>query len=156
MQYAQIAGADVVAVDVVEAKLELARELGAKHIVNAAEEDPAAVIQTLGGADAAIVLAASPRVAEQALRSLKRGGRLMLVALPADNEMRLPIFETVLQGITVVGSIVGTRQDLAEVFELHAQGRTHVTYERRELDQVNECFDDVLAGRVSARLVFGF
>jgi len=156
MQYAQIAGADVVAVDVVEAKLELARELGARHTVNAAEEDPAAAIQTLGGADAAIVLAASPRVAEQALRSLKRGGRLVLVALPADNEMRLPIFETVLQGITVVGSIVGTRQDLAEVFELHAKGRTHVTYERRELDQVYECFDVVLAGRFSARLVFGF
>jgi propanol-preferring alcohol dehydrogenase len=76
--------------------------------------------------------------------------------LPADNEMRLPVFGTVLQGISVVGSIVGTRVDLAEVFQLHAQGRTHVTYERRTLEQVNECFDDVLAGRTPARLVFGF
>ena len=46
----------------------------------------------------------------------------MFVALPADNEVRLPIFETVLNGITVVGSIVGTRKDLREVFELHKAG----------------------------------
>ena len=58
----------------------------------------------------------------------------MFVALPADNEVTLPIFETVLNGITIVGSIVGTRKDLREVFELHAAGRTHVTREIRPLD----------------------
>jgi propanol-preferring alcohol dehydrogenase len=67
--------------------------------------------------------------------------------------MRLPIFETVLQGISVVGSIVGTRVDLAEVFELHARGRTHVTYQQRPLGSVNEAFADVLAGRTPARIV---
>ena len=62
----------------------------------------------------------------------------MLVGLPAENQMQLPIFETVLQGISVVGSIVGTRVDLAEVFELHRDGRTQVSYALRSLDQVNE------------------
>ena len=53
----------------------------------------------------------------------------------------------------MIGSLVGTRQDLAEVFELHAAGRTRVELETRRLEQVNECFDDVLAGQVTARLV---
>jgi propanol-preferring alcohol dehydrogenase len=70
--------------------------------------------------------------------------------------MQLPIFETVLQGISVVGSIVGTRLDLAEVFELHRSGKTRVSYERRSLEQVNEAFADVEAGRATSRLDFGF
>jgi propanol-preferring alcohol dehydrogenase len=68
--------------------------------------------------------------------------------------MRLPIFETVLNGISVIGSIVGTRADLAEVFRLHAAGRTRVVYQVRKLDDVNACFEEVLAGRVPGRLVF--
>ena len=63
--------------------------------------------------------------------------------------MALPIFPTVLKGISVIGSIVGTRQDLAEVFELHAAGRTRVIAETRKLDEVNASIDDVLAGRVT-------
>ena len=67
--------------------------------------------------------------------------------------MELPIFETVLNGITVVGSIVGTRQDLREVFDLHAAGRTRVIREVRPLAEVNEAIADVEAGRVAARVV---
>ena len=154
MQYAQIAGASTVAVDVLPEKLELATSLGAAHVVNAAEEDPVAAIGRLGGADKAIVLAPNPHVCEQAFHSLRRGGTLVLVGLPAENAMRLPIFETVLKGITVVGSIVGTRVDLQEVFELHAQGKTHVTREIRPLSDVNQAIADVEAGRVPARIVF--
>ena len=154
MQYARIAGASVAAVDLVDRKLELARELGADHTVNAAVEDPVEAIQALGGADAAICLAVSSKAFEQAYASLRRGGTLVLVALPADNHIRLPIFETVLQGITVVGSIVGTRVDLAETFELHADGRTRVVRETRQLEDVNASFDEIEKGEVDARLVF--
>src|SRR5438270_11455417 len=154
IQYAAIAGGRVIAVDLLDEKLELARELGAEFTVNASREDPVAAIKALGGADQAIALAVSPRAFEQAYGTLRRGGRLVFVALPADNEVTLPIFETVLNGITVVGSIVGTRTDLREVFELHAAGLTHVTREIRPLAEVNEAIADVEAGRVTGRVVF--
>lgn len=156
LQYARIAGASVVAVDVVDDKLQLAERLGAEYTVNAAEQDPVEFIQSLGGADQAICLAASPRVYEQSFESLKRGGTLSMVALPADNDMTLPIFETVLKGITVRGSIVGTRNDLQDVLELHAQGKTTVEWESRKLESVNEGFEAVEAGKVPGRLVFEF
>jgi propanol-preferring alcohol dehydrogenase len=156
VQYARILGGTVIAVDVEDPKLELARELGAEHLVNAAKVDPIAAIQELGGADVALVLAASPKVFEQAFSSLSRGGRLICVALPADQEMKISIFETVLKGLSIIGSIVGTRQDLAEVFALHAAGRTRIIAEGRRLDQVNESIDEVLSGKVLARLVFEY
>jgi alcohol dehydrogenase, propanol-preferring len=154
LQYARIAGAAVVAVDLHDEKLELARELGAEFTVNAAEEDPVGAIKNLGGADAAVVLAVAPKAFEQAFASLRRGGTMSLVALPPENTMELPIFETVLNGITVVGSIVGTRLDLREVFELHAAGKTHVVREERPLDDVQSAMEDVLHGDVPARIVF--
>ena len=153
-QYAQIAGGRTIAVDVVDEKLELAKELGATWTVNAASGDPVDVIRALGGADQAIALAVSPASFEQAYGSLRRGGTLVFVALPAENHIQLPIFETVLNGITVVGSIVGTRVDLREVFELHAAGRTRVIREVRPLAEINEAIEEVEAGHVPARIVF--
>jgi propanol-preferring alcohol dehydrogenase len=74
--------------------------------------------------------------------------------MPANNNVSLPIFETVLNGLTIRGSIVGTRKDLAEVFALHVQGRTRVIRETRKLEEVNECFEEVEKGDVKARIVF--
>lgn len=154
MQYAKVVGASVVAVDLSDEKLELARELGADYTVNARNEDPVEAIKKLGGADAAISTAVSPKAFEQAYRSLRRGGTLVFVALPKDNYVQLPIFETVLNGIHIVGSIVGTRVDLAETFELHAAGKTKVWRETRKLEQVNEAFEEVEHAKAKARLVF--
>jgi alcohol dehydrogenase, propanol-preferring len=154
LQYAKISGATVVAIDINDEKLELAKELGADHVVNALLEDPVAAIKALGGAHAAISVAVAPKAFEQAFGCLRRGGTLVFVALPADNTVSLPIFETVLNGITVLGSIVGTRKDLAEVYAIHAQGRTRVIRETRRLEEVNECFEEVEKGNVKARIVF--
>ena len=154
VQYARIAGATVAAVDIVDSKLDIAKHLGAEYGFNAATQDPVAAIQALGGADSAIVLAATPSACEQAFASLKRNGQLVLVGLPKDNTMRLPIFETVLHGKKVIGSLVGTRVDLAETFELHVSGRTTIVRESRRLDEVNDAMAEVLAGHVDARLVF--
>ncbi len=156
-QYAQIWGATTVAVDVQDDKLATAKELGAAHVVNAREADPAEAIKALGGADVAICTAVSARAFEQAYNSLARGGTLVFVALPADNYVQLPIFETVLNGITIKGSIVGTHHDLEEVFSLHQDGRTKVLYDTRRLDDVNDAFEEVETGRMTApRLVFAF
>jgi alcohol dehydrogenase, propanol-preferring len=157
LQYEGIAGAFVIGVDIEDLKLAMATELGADHVVNAAKVDPVEAIQALGGADVAVVLAASPASFDQAYRSLRRGGRLVCVALPADNgALNLPIFDTVLNGKSVIGSIVGTRNDLADVFNLHAAGRTKVIAIDRKLDDVNESMDNVLAGRIPARVAFQF
>ena len=120
--------------------------------------DVVAALEELGGVDVAVVLAVIPGVFEQAFASLRRGGRLVCVGLPPESEgpMSLPIFPTVLKGISVIGSIVGTRQDLAEVFELHARGRTRVVAQTRKLDEVNQAIAEVLEGRTPARLVFQF
>ncbi|GAA3463552.1 alcohol dehydrogenase AdhP [Saccharothrix longispora] len=156
LQYARVAGGFTVAVDVEDDKLALARELGADHTVNARTADPVAAIQALGGADVAIATAASPKSFEQAFASLRRGGRLVCVGLPADGVLPIPVFDLVLKGISVVGSIVGTRQDLTEVFALHAAGRTKVIAQARKLDEINESFAEVLSGTVPARLVIEF
>ncbi|WP_341997912.1 alcohol dehydrogenase AdhP [Microbacterium sp. LWH7-1.2] len=156
VQYARLVGAKVIAVDVTEEKLALAAELGADHVVNAGTTDPVQQIRDLGGADVAVVLAVAPAVFRQSFEALNRGGRLVLVSLPADGTITLPVFDTVLKGISVIGSIVGTRQDLVEVFDLHAAGRTRVITQTRDLDQVNDSIDEVLAGTVPARLVFTY
>jgi propanol-preferring alcohol dehydrogenase len=155
VQYAAITGAEVVAVDVNAARLDAARSLGASHVVHAGEEDPIAAIKRLGGAQAAISTAVHPIAFEQALGSLARGGTLVCVGLPAENAMRVPIFETVLGGLTVRGSIVGTHQDLVEVFDLHRRGMTHVEKAECALEDVNEAIDAVLDGSAgTARTVF--
>lgn len=158
IQYARLVGGEVIAVDIADDKLALATELGADHVVNAAKVDPVEAIEALGGADVAVALAVSPKVFEQAFASLRRGGRLVCVGLPPEGEgpMHLPIFETVLKGISVIGSIVGTREDLTEVFRLHALGRTRVVAQPRKLEDVNAAIDEVLEGRTPARLVFEF
>ncbi|WP_410606090.1 alcohol dehydrogenase catalytic domain-containing protein [Amycolatopsis sp. lyj-109] len=156
IQYARHAGGFVTAVDVEAEKLELAGELGAEQVIDATTADPAAVIRAQGGADVAIALSAAPSAYEQALRSLRRGGRLVCVGLPAGGVLPVPIFDAVTRGISVIGSIVGTRKDLAEVFALHAAGRTTVTAEPRKLEEINQAFTDVRANRVRARLVIEY
>lgn len=154
LQYARIFGAETIAVDVTDEKLALARELGADHVIDARVQDVAAETHRIGGADAAISLAVSNESFGAAYGSLRRGGTLVLVALPAEGKLELPVFDTVLNGTKVVGSIVGTREDLAEVFRLHRLGRTRVVRESRDLADINTSIDEVLAGKVSGRLVF--
>jgi alcohol dehydrogenase, propanol-preferring len=153
LQYAKIFGTRTVAVDVEDEKLQLAKDLGADHVIDA-RGDQLAETQALGGVDVAVVTVPSPAAMRAAHASLNPNGRLVLIGLPADNKLELPVFETVLRGISVIGSLVGTRNDLAECFQMHAEGRTRVIAESRQLEDVNECFEEVLAGRVPARLVF--
>jgi alcohol dehydrogenase, propanol-preferring len=153
VQYAKIFGGTVAAVDITDEKLQLATELGADIVIDARANDPAEVLRRHGGADVAIGLAVDDRSFATAYAGLRRGGRLVLVALPASGSLSIPVFDTVLNGTSVIGSIVGTRADLAEVFALHAAGRTRVSYETRPLGEVNTAIDDVLHGKTRARIV---
>jgi alcohol dehydrogenase, propanol-preferring len=153
LQYGAVFGCRTIAVDVEDDKLALAQELGADHVIDA-RGDLAAQVEAVGGADIALVTVPSPAVMASAHAALNPRGRLVLVGLPADDALTLPVFRTVLSGISVHGSLVGTRKDLAETFELHAMGRTRVISRTRALEDVNECFAEVLAGSVPARLVF--
>ena len=153
LQYAKIFGGTVAAIDITDEKLKLATELGADIVIDARDENPAEVLQQHGGADVAVGLAVDDRSFATAYAGLRRGGRLVLVALPASGTLPIPVFNTVLNGTSVIGSIVGTRADLVDVFALHAEGRTKVIYETRPLAYVNEAISEVLRGRAKARLV---
>lgn len=153
LQYAKISGGTVAAIDITDEKLSLAMDLGADIVIDARSQDPAAALQEHGGADVAIGLAVDDKSFAAAYAGLRRGGRLVLVALPAEGALSIPVFDTVLNRTSVIGSIVGTRADLIDVFALHALGRTRVIYETRELASVNESIEDVLAGKAKARIV---
>jgi alcohol dehydrogenase, propanol-preferring len=156
VQYAAITGSTVIAVDVFDEKLSLAKELGATYAMNASKIDPVEEIKKLGGADVALCVAVSPKAFEQAFGSLRRGGTVVFVGLPGDQYVQLSIFAIVGNNIKIIGSTLGNRVDLAETFELHAAGKTKVITEARKLDQVNEAFEEVEKGRAKARLVFDF
>jgi propanol-preferring alcohol dehydrogenase len=153
VQYAKIFGGTVAAIDVTDEKLQLAKDLGADIVIDARTEDPAAVLQAHGGADVAIGLAVDGKSFATAYAGLRRGGRLVLVALPAAGTLSIPVFDTVLNGTSVIGSIVGTRADLLDVFALHAAGKTRVIYESRPLAAVNESIAEVMRGQAKARIV---
>ena len=142
------------ALDIAEDKLELARRLGATLTVNAAEEDPAAVIrrETGGGAQGVLVTAVSRKAFEQAISMVARGGTVSLNGLPP-GDFPLDIFGMVLNGITVRGSIVGTRLDLQESLDFAALGKVRATVERARIEDVNAIFERMHKGQIEGRVV---
>src|SRR5262249_15997349 len=141
VQYAKAMGLHVAAVDVDDGKLELARRLGAAVAVNARGTDPAAYLKKeIGGAHGGLVTAASPKAFEQALGMVRRGGTVVLNGLPPGS-FPLPIFDMVLRGITLCGSIVGTRLDLREALDLAGEGAVRATVETAQLDENDDGFD---------------
>lgn len=153
VQYARAMGMHVVAVDVADDKLRLAERLGAELTVNARREDPAKVIrEAIGGAHGALVTAVSEAAFAQALGMVRRGGTVALNGLPP-GEFSLSIFNMVLNGITVRGSIVGTRLDLQEALELAGEGLVQATVSTDKLENINAVFDQMRAGAIEGRVV---
>lgn len=154
VQYAKAMGMHVAAIDVDDAKLDLARRLGASVTVNARKEDPATAIarEIGGGTQGVLVTAVSPKAFEQALGVAGRGGTISLNGLPP-GDFPLPIFDMVLTGKTVRGSIVGTRLDLQESLQFAAEGLVHATVERAKLEDVNSIFERMKKGAIEGRVV---
>jgi propanol-preferring alcohol dehydrogenase len=153
VQYARALGLRVAAVDISGEKLALARSLGADLTVNAAREDPARRIQLeLGGAHGVLVTASSPGAFAQAVGMLRRHGTCVLVGLPPA-QFPTPIFDVVLKCLTIRGSMVGTRAELADALRLAAEGQVRVAIERQPLSAVNRVFKRLERGDVQGRIV---
>ena len=156
VQYAKAMGLNVVAVDVDDRKLDLARSLGATLAVNARSEDPIAFVKKqIGGANEVLVTPVSPKAFEQAMGMVGRGGTVALNGLPP-GDFPLPIFDTVLNGVTVRGSIVGTRLDLQEALDFAGDGKVKATISTDKLENINDIFSRMNKGDIQGRVVIDF
>lgn len=153
VQYAKAMGFNVAAIDVDDAKLDLAKRLGASVVVNARQHNPADYLQKeVGGVHGILVTAVSEKAFEQAIGTVRRGGVISLNGLPP-GDFPLPIFSMVLKGITVRGSIVGTRLDLQESLEFAAQGKVKATVKADKLENINDVFERMHKGQIEGRIV---
>jgi len=157
VQYAKAMGLYVAAIDVGVEKLALARTLGADIAIDAKSDDAVAQVikATGGGAHGVLVTAVSLPAFNQALKMVRRRGTVSLVGLPP-GDFQTPVFDVVLKRITVRGSIVGTRNDLAEAIAFAAAGKVQAHVHRARLDDINRVFSDLKAGRVDGRIVLEF
>ena len=156
VQYAVAMGMRVAAVDVAEEKLALARSHGAEVTVNAFAEDPAEAIQkATGGAHGVLVTAVHPAAFGQAIGMTRRGGTIVFNGLPP-GEFPAPIFDIVLKGLTIRGSIVGTRQDMIEALDFYAQGKIKPTFHTRPLEDMNAVLDEMVHAKIDGRVVIDY
>lgn len=153
VQYARAMGFNVIAVDVAEDKLALARQLGAELAINAATEDAAAIVQRhVRGAHGVLVTAVSRAAFAQGVAMLHKRGTMSLVGLPPGG-FELPIFDIVLNAKTIRGSIVGTRMDLQEALQFAGEGKVASHYSTDKLENINGIFGAMKAGRIDGRVV---
>jgi propanol-preferring alcohol dehydrogenase len=156
VQYARAMGLRVAAVDIADDKLSLAKKYGAEVVVNALEADPSeAIVQQTGGAHGVLVTAVHPSAFGQAIHMTRRGGTIVFNGLPA-GDFPASIFEIVLKGLTVRGSIVGTRQDMQEALDFYARGEIHARVATRELSEINSVFAEMKQGKIDGRVVIKY
>lgn len=153
VQYAKAMGFHVIAVDVDDAKLALAKKLGAHMVLNALTQDPAQEVQrAIRGAHGVLVTAVSRSAFSQALGMLHKRGTMSLVGLPP-GDFALPIFDVVLNAKTVRGSIVGTRKDLQEALAFAGEGKVHTIYTEDRLENINAVLARMKRGDIEGRVV---
>lgn len=160
VQYAKnVFDAQVIAVDLNEDKLLLAKDSGADVVINALNvENVVEEIKKITGgygAHVAVVTAVAKAAFNQAVDSVRAGGTVVAVGLPSDS-IDLSIPRLVLDGIKVQGSLVGTRQDLAEAFEFGAQGKVKPVVQLRPVEDAQAIFDEMHAGLINGRMVLDF
>ncbi len=157
IQYAHnVFGAHVVAVDGNPDKLAAAKEMGAELLVNRKTEDVPAVIQeTVGGVHNAQVTAVNTQAFDQSIASLRPMGKLVAVALP-QGDMELNVVKTVLDGIEVKGSLVGTREDLKEAFQFGAEGKVTPLVQRADFRDINDVIEAMHRNQITGRMVIDF
>lgn len=156
VQYAIAMGMRVAAVDVSDEKLALAESYGAEVLVNARNVDPVKAIQkATGGAHGVLVTAVHPDAFGQAIGMARRGGTIVFNGLPP-GDFPAPIFDVVLKGLTIRGSIVGTRQDMVEALDFYNRGLIKPKCTVRQLEEINEVFDEMHRGAIDGRVVIQY
>ncbi|EOV0620429.1 alcohol dehydrogenase AdhP, partial [Cronobacter turicensis] len=153
IQYANAMGLNVAAVDIDKDKLEFAKRLGAQVVANALEVDPGSYFHdTFGGAHGVLVTAVSPKAFAQATTMMRRGGTMVLNGLPP-GKFDLSIFDMVLDGTTVRGSIVGTRKDLQEALDFAGHNKVAAEIAVEPLENINDIFARMRNGKITGRIV---
>jgi propanol-preferring alcohol dehydrogenase len=152
VQLGRALGADVIAIDVSDEKLELARSFGATGTLNAATSDAVKELRRTGRVHVALVTSAAKAAYDAAFSSLRPTGTLLVVGLPAENICFPPILMAAGE-IRIHASTVGTRQDLREVLNMAAAGKVRCQVVARPLAQANEALDQLRKGQVSGRIV---
>lgn len=154
VQYAKkVFSAHVIAVDINDDKLDLAKKSGADMALNPQKEDVAKVIQEkIGGAHVAIVTAVSKVAFNSAVESVRAGGSVVAIGLPPES-MDLSIPRLVFDGIRVIGSLVGTREDLKEAFQFGAERLVVPVVHMRKLEETNAIFQEMRDGKIQGRMV---
>jgi propanol-preferring alcohol dehydrogenase len=157
VQYAKAMGLLVAAVDVDDGKLNHAKTLGADVMINAKTTDAAAAVvkATGGGAQGVLITAPSLVAFQQGVGMTRKRGTCVLVGLPP-GEFPVPLFDVVANCITIRGSFVGTRQDMAEALGFAARGQVKVDFELQPLSAINDVFDRLEHGKVPSRVVLDF
>jgi propanol-preferring alcohol dehydrogenase len=157
IQYAKAMGLLVCAVDIDEGKLALAKELGADLTLNARTTDPAATLkkETGGGAHGVLITAPSLIAFKQGIGMARKRGTCVLVGLPP-GEFPVPLFDVVANCITIRGSFVGNREDMAEALDFAARGKVKADVELQPLSAINQIFNRLEHGDVAARVVITY
>ncbi len=157
IQYAKAMGLLVCAIDIDDGKLAHAKRLGADLVFNAKAGDPVAALkkQTGGGAHGVLITAPSLTAFKQGVGMTRKLGTCVLVGLPP-GEFPVPLFDVVANCITIRGSFVGTRQDMAEALAFAAGGKVKADFELQPLSAINEIFGRLAHGDVPSRVVLEF
>lgn len=158
LQYAKnVFNMKVIAVDVNDQQLAFAKEMGADIVLNPLKEDvEKEIIQlTDGGAHGTVVTAVAKSAFNSAVNAVRAGGTVVAVGLPPES-MDLSIPRLVLDGIEVVGSLVGTREDLKEAFQFAKEGKVVPKVTMRKLEEINEIFEEMESGKIQGRMVIQF
>jgi propanol-preferring alcohol dehydrogenase len=154
VQYAKAMGLLVCAVDIDDGKLAHAKRLGADLVINARSGDPAAKLkkETGGGAHGVLITAPSLIAFRQGIGMTRKCGTCVLVGLPP-GEFPVPLFDVVANCITIRGSFVGTRQDMAEALDFAVKGKVRADIEIEPLSSINKIFERLQHGDVASRIV---
>jgi propanol-preferring alcohol dehydrogenase len=157
VQYAKAMGLHVCAVDIDDRKLEHAKRLGADAVVNAKVGDPVAAVRqvTGGGAHGVLITAPSLPAFKQGVGMTRKHGTCVLVGIPP-GEFPTPLFDVVANCITIRGSFVGSRHDMAEALAFAADGKVKADIELQPLSAINDVFKRLAAGEVPSRVVLDF